>query len=87
MSNATAILERLVKLCDELEILPGGAARWIREDLIESAQIDSMALVQLSALVEDEFGVAISREELVSKVRTLQQVAEHIAVARRPLDG
>ena len=87
LRDQAAILERLIQLCDELEILPGGAARWAGVDLIETAQVESMQLVQLSAVIEEEFGVAISREEMVHKVRTLEQVAAFIVAAHTPYSG
>lgn len=87
LRDKAAILKRLIELCDELQIFPGGAAPWASVDLIEEAQVESMALVQLSAVVEEEFGVAISREEMVAKVRTLDKVAERIVAAHTPYSG
>lgn len=80
MRDKKAVLERLIQLCDELEILPGGAAAWLNRDIVEAAHIDSMALVQLSAVVEEEFGVEVTREDLVF-IRTLDQLAARIAGA------
>jgi phosphopantetheine binding protein len=78
MRDKKAVLDRLIQLCDELGILPGGAAAWIERDIVEAADIDSMALVQLSAVVEEEFGIEITREDIVF-VRTLDQLAARIA--------
>jgi hypothetical protein len=72
------VLGRLIQLCDELEVLPGGAAGWLDRDIVEAAHLDSMALVQLSAIVEEEWGVVVTREDIVF-VRTLQQLAVHIS--------
>jgi hypothetical protein len=87
LRDKATVLDRLIRLCDELEIFPGGAARWADVDLIETAQVESMALVQLSAVIEEEFAVAISREEMVSKVRTLEQVAQFIVTAHTLFSG
>ncbi len=87
LRDKDAILKRLVEICDELGIFEGGAARWTAVDLIEDAQVESMSLVQLSAVVEEEFGVAISRDEMVAKIRTLEKVAEWIVAAHTPYSG
>jgi acyl carrier protein len=75
------ILKRIIALCNELELLPGDAARWIHADLIETRLVDSMTLLQLEALVEHEFGVRIAREKFIHTGLTLHGLAQYLATA------
>ena len=79
MRDKTVVLGRLVAVCNELEVLPGDAAQWILTDLVDGNVLDSMTLLQLAALIEEEFGVVVSHEEFVAQGRTLDALAARIA--------
>ena len=47
-------------------------------NLIDDLQVDSLFLVQLAIALEERFNIQIDEEEM-SSVRTVQDIADHIA--------
>jgi acyl carrier protein len=75
-----AIVARLRALfADDLNVLvPAGDT-----DLIATGLLDSLALVEMLARVEQEFGVTIEFEELeIENFRSICSIAEFVAVRR-----
>jgi acyl carrier protein len=49
-------------------------------DLFETGALDSMAFVELLALLEEEFGVAVSLDEIdIDSFRSIERIAAFVA--------
>ncbi len=79
MANKDQILTSLVNLCDEHHLFDQPAKDVVGKDLIEDCMIDSMTLMQLQALVEEKFKLAIPNATVIKELRTLNDLATFIA--------
>jgi acyl carrier protein len=49
-------------------------------DLFETGALDSMAFVELLALLEEEFGLAVSLDDIeIDNFRSIERIAEFVA--------
>lgn len=73
------IKEELFAACLEQGLFEAADAPGIwNADLIDSGAIDSMGLLTLEGILEEDFGVAIPHEMLVAELRTLNKLAEYV---------
>jgi acyl carrier protein len=57
-------------------------------DLIESSLLDSLSLVELIALLEEELGIEISLHEVdIDSFRSIRRIGELIAPALEPMQA
>jgi acyl carrier protein len=73
------IKEKLLAACLEQGLFEAADVPGIwNADLIDSGAINSMGLLALEGILEENFGVAIPHEMLVAELRTLNKLAEHV---------
>ncbi len=86
MTNGTAlaserkiVAERFFQLIRENHVLRNADPADVRdEDLVGTGILDSLGLLKLLALVEDEFGVHAGQEELITQIRTIEECVDYI---------
>lgn len=74
----------LLDSCVEMGLFEASAAPAIwTKDLIDTGAIDSMGLVTLAGILEENFEIEVPHEIMVAEIRTLGKLAEHVFKATR----
>jgi acyl carrier protein len=72
--------ELLLRLCKQHGVVdPGIGTLGRRDDILNSGLIDSMGLIYMQAMIEQEFGVELSTEMLITELRDIDRIAAYVA--------
>ena len=78
MNTSDEVLQSLITLCKESEIIPEDASVNEDDDLFEYGVIDSMGLIILTCIIEENNGLKISPELLIAELRSPRAIADYI---------
>jgi acyl carrier protein len=79
MLEKSQILEELSQMLDEHHLFDQPVTALLKKDLIDDCMIDSMTMMQLQALVEDRFRIAVPSTLVIKELRTLDDLVNYIA--------
>ena len=74
------VKNRLLKMCVENEIFKfSDLHASLTIDLVDYGMVDSMSLMTLQGLIDEEFNVEIATELIVIELRTIDDIINYIA--------
>lgn len=77
--------ELLLRLCEQHGVVdPDIGTLGRRDDILNSGLIDSMGLTYMQAMIEEEFGVELTTEMLITELRDIDRIAAYVALNTLP---